>query len=204
MSFLFANDIICIIHYYTLLLLITFPQPTRRPIGSSPNPRPPTRNTPRPSSRPTRRPSNPRPSDVYVSDDCVDVATPRPVRDGQRFRFSLEGSNARCVDNRDRAYEFGQFDNTNRFSDCAEKCVNETPNDLATSDTFRGFDFDCNRRTCRCLYDEGTLDSRNSGRFDRTNRNENGRGSISGTSRRTYFYCGILVGAELIEGAVAE
>ena len=90
------------------------------------------------------------------------------------------------------------------FSECAELCVNNVPESLATDDAFRGYDYYCTSRRCSCLYDAGTLDNRNSGRFDRTNRNERGRGSISGTTRKAACYCGKLVGAELLEGVVAE
>ena len=83
-------------------------------------------------------------------------------------------------------------------------CVNNTPKALAAGGSFRGYDYDCAGRLCRCLYDEGTLDNRNSGRFDRTNRNERGSGSIVGTTRRRSYYCGKLVGAETLGGATAE
>ena len=57
------------------------------------------------------------------------------------------------------------------------------------------------------MYDEGTLDSRNSRGFDRTNRNEYGYGSIDGArSNRSSrdFYCGKLVGAEFMQEKYLE
>ena len=78
-------------------------------------------------------------------------------------------------------------------------CVNDVRSSLAMGGNFRGFDYECSRRRCRCLYDAGTLDSRNSGRFNRTNRDERGRNSIDGTTKRSDFYCGKLVGAEAVE-----
>ena len=90
------------------------------------------------------------------------------------------------------------------FSACAELCVNDVPDSLAFDGNFRGYDYDCDSMTCNCLYDAGTLDSRNGGRFDRTNRNEPGQGSITGTSNMGGVYCGKLVGAELLEDVVAE
>ena len=42
------------------------------------------------------------------------------------------------------------------------------------------------------------MDNRNSGRFDRTNRNEYGEGSIEGTTEKSDYYCAKLVGAEFI------
>lgn len=90
------------------------------------------------------------------------------------------------------------------FEDSAEYCVNGTPESLVASGSFRGYNFDCQRSTCRCLYDEGTLDNRNSGRFDRTNRNEPGSGSVAGTTRKSSSYCAKLVGAEMLEGVAVE
>lgn len=81
--------------------------------------------------------------------------------------------------------------------------MNNVPSSLAFDTAFRGFDYDCARRECQCLYDSGTLDSRNSNRFKSTNRSPTGRGSISGTTRSSSFYCGKLVGAEAVEDAVA-
>jgi len=104
-------------------------------------------------------------------------------------------SNARCVDKNRNLYEYGQFDRVKEFSDCAEACVNDVRSKLL--DNFRGYDWDCSNRKCRCLYDKGTLDSRNSGRFDRTNRNESGRGSVEGTEKKSDYYCAKLAGAEL-------
>jgi len=135
---------------------------------------------------------------------CVTDDRPRPVRNGQRYRFNLEASDAMCVDSENRRYEWGEFPNVRDFSACAEKCVNGVKEELATGSSFRGYDFDCARSTCRCLYDEGTLDSRNSGRFDRTNRNLPGEGSIAGSTTKKATYCAKLVGAEFLEEFVAE
>lgn len=120
------------------------------------------------------------------------------------MRFNLVDSDAQCVDTRDRVYEWGQFNNCRNFSQCADMCVNSVSSSLAFDSGFRGYDFDCDQQVCRCLYDSGTLNSRNSGRFNRVNRNEPGRGSISGTTRKRSTFCGKLVGAELLEEAVAE
>lgn len=109
------------------------------------------------------------------------------------------GSNAKCVDRRDHLYEFGQFDDVREFSHCADKCVKDVRSSLL--DSFRGYDWNCKNERCRCLYDEGTLDSRNSGNFDRTNRNERGAGSIEGTTRSDNYFCAKLAGAEFVGNA---
>ena len=42
------------------------------------------------------------------------------------------------------------------------------------------------------LYDRGTLNSRNSNRFDKTNRNEDGKGSIRDAKKKSDMYCAKL------------
>lgn len=167
-----------------------------------PNPRP-GKATRRPTKRPTPNPT-PRPNDRRPTDTCMDDERPRPIRDGQRFRFNLVDEDAQCVDIYGRTYQWGQFNNCQSFSECADLCVNNAPGSLAANGSFRGYDFDCEQSVCRCLYDSGTLNNKNSGRFNRVNRNEPGRGSISGATRKKYSYCGKLVGAEFLENVVAE
>jgi len=173
-------------------------KPTRRPT------RRPSR---RPTRKPTRRPTNREPSTRNSSKgsksssrdnrSCVDDESPRPHHsDKGRFRFNLVKSNTRCVDRRSNLYEYGQFDKVKEFSDCAEACVNDVRSSLLES--FRGYDWDCKRELCRCLYDRGALDSRNSDRFDRTNRSNSGDGSIEGTEDSRDYYCAKLAGAELL------
>lgn len=165
------------------------PKPTRKPTKK------PTPNRSSPSTRSSSTSKASKASRSRDSRDCVDDESPRPVRSGiGRFRFNLQDSNAQCVDSDNRRYEYGQFDSVREFSDCAEACVKDVRSELL--DSFRGFDWNCSKRECRCLYDRGTLSNRNSGRFDRTNRDERGRGSIEGTSDERDMYCGKLAGAE--------
>ena len=110
-------------------------------------------------------------------------------------RFNLVGANARCTDEDGQYYEYGQIDDIEDFGQCADACVEDV--DPSLLDTFRGIDFDCGSNTCNCLYDQGTLDRRNSADFDRTSRYEQGYGSITGANRGSRgMYCGKLVGAE--------
>jgi len=69
-------------------------------------------------------------------------------------------------------------------------CVKDVRSSLL--ENFRGFDWDCKKERCRCLYDEGTLDSRNSGNFERTNRNEEGSGRVRQAKKKDDMYCGKL------------
>ena len=56
---------------------------------------------------------------------------PRTVRDGQRFRFNLGKANAQCVDGNDQLYEYGQFNDVDDFTECANVCVNDAVIGLA-------------------------------------------------------------------------
>lgn len=80
-------------------------------------------------------------------------------------------------------------------------CVDNVPDSLAFDGDFRGYDSDCDSMTCNCNYDAGTLDGRSSSGFDRVNRNEPGRGSITGTSNRRGVY---LLWQEFLGDVVAE
>merc|ERR1712130_151505 len=97
---------------------------------------------------------------------CIDDDKPRAIRDGDRYRFKLQRKDAQCTDIDGRLYEYGEFKKIKNFSDCADACVEDTRSSLL--DSLRGYDYDCYEGKCRCLYDRGTLDSRNSGTFNRT------------------------------------
>ena len=133
------------------------------------------------------------------SNRCVPDNSPRPRHSNLgRFRFNLVRSNAQCVDRDGKLYEFGQINRINDFSECADACVNDVSTRLVDSGSFRGIDYDCKRRECRCLYDEGTLSNRNSRDFERTNRREYGYGPIDGGKSSRDMYCGKLAGTTAI------
>lgn len=126
---------------------------------------------------------------------CVPDDRPRPVREGVRFRFDLKGENSVCTDTNGNLYEYGQIDNVDNSSQCAEACVN----DILVSSLFGellGFDFGCTDRICRCLYPNGALNSQNTGEFDSYNTNYAGTGAIAGTMAKNSFYAFKLVGAD--------
>jgi len=106
------------------------------------------------------------------------------------------------VDEDDDLYEYGEFKNVKKFSDCAEACVNDVRSELL--DGFRGYDYICGEDKCRCLYDKGTLNSRNGSSFYRTNRNEYGYGSVSGSEKEKDCYCAKLSGADLFDDVASE
>ena len=108
------------------------------------------------------------------------------------------------VDRDKELYQYGLFRKVYDFSECADACVNDVSRSLLTSGEFQGIEFDCKRNECRCLYNEGTLNSRNSDRFDRTSRSGlYGYGAIEGgrkTSSTKDMYCGKLAGARVMDG----
>ncbi|KAL7460673.1 hypothetical protein ACHAXS_001116 [Conticribra weissflogii] len=127
---------------------------------------------------------------------------PRPVRNGERNRFNLQRLDAYCADSDGITYEYGDMNRINNADDCAEFCVNGV-----TSETLyralRGFENDCGARTCRCLYDEGTITNDNSQDFrsgNWENRSRKGRGSIARLSnvRGTTYACYKRVGSEMV------
>ncbi|KAL7546505.1 hypothetical protein ACHAWF_010643, partial [Thalassiosira exigua] len=138
---------------------------------------------------------------------CIDDDKPRASRNNEKYRFKLQRKDAQCVDKDGYLYEYGQFNKVKKFSDCADACVKGTRSSLLYS--LRGYDYDCYENRCRCLYDRGTLDSRNSGSFNRTNRNEKGKGKVEGTRKKNDFNCAKLAGTdyddlEFYEGGYAE
>lgn len=128
---------------------------------------------------------------------CVPDDRPRPVRNGVRFRFNMNGEDQICTDKNSNLYEYGEFSGVVDSNECAEKCVNGVKSDLASA--LRGFDYGCSDAVCRCLYDNGTLDNRTGDSFNRTNKNYVGKGSITSTTKKNSYYCFKLVGAEMDE-----
>ena len=128
--------------------------------------------------------------------ECVPDDRPRPVRGGERFRFTMMGGdNAICTDIDGTPYEYGQFNNVDTSTQCSEACVNDVGDDLVAF--LQGFDLGCDERICRCLFSRGTLVRANRGIFDSYNTNHNGNGSIAGAERQaTGMLCFKLVGAE--------
>mmetsp|Transcript_19092 Transcript_19092/g.34410 ORF Transcript_19092/g.34410 Transcript_19092/m.34410 type:complete len:200 (+) Transcript_19092:136-735(+) len=136
---------------------------------------------------------------------CVPDTRPQTqskTADKTRFRFNYEKSDVVCADKDGITYEVGEFDKVNDSDQCAEMCTNDTTTFLAN--VIRGFNYDCDARTCQCLYDEGTIVSNSNGnnakKFDYTNypdRTRKGIGSIKNFRRSRGSYCFKLVGAEL-------
>ena len=139
---------------------------------------------------------------------CVGDPSPNSITrsgsnngNGSRFAFRLlNKGHEQCIDSRGEVYQRGRFTNIRSFEDCAEVCVKESPIELINDGVFRGFNFDCKKSQCMCLFDEGELDrlSNNKRSVFRggTNRRGDGYDSID-RNRGLYapdIYCGSLVG----------
>jgi len=193
-----------------------FSPTTSAPTTSSPTLSPTTAApiTSKPTNSPSTSPSTSRPSSSprTLDEQCIGSSDrPRPVRNGERFRFNIVGASdaGQCVDDGGRLYERGAFDDVDTFSDCANKCVQDTSASLAFNPAFRGYDYDCSSKSCFCLYDEGTLDETNDINFDTTiygglsGVTTPGSGEINGTAYKVGYYgyyCGKLVGVDEEEG----
>lgn len=133
--------------------------------------------------------------------ECVPDERPQTKNkkaDKTRFRFNFEKSDAVCADDSGLEYEWGKFKKASDSDECADMCTNDTTTKLAN--VLRGFNFDCDKEECYCLYDMFTLDSSNTKSFSDSNyrtRNAKGEGSISRTVKEKGNYCFKLVGAEL-------
>jgi len=150
-----------------------------------------------PQTIPYMPPIKPRTRYLRVANQCVDEQMPNFVQDETRYMFELVRSNAICVDNNGNSYDWGQVNQVSEFSGCAATCVEET-----RSRKLRGYDWDCETKTCRCLYERDTWNMRNIDRFDSTNHSEDGEGpikegSIKEAIEKDGSYCGRLVSATI-------
>jgi hypothetical protein len=141
----------------------------------------------------------------FPTNACEPDDQSRPVIDGQRFRLNLVMSNTRCTDEDGQLYEYGQFDDMSGFREWAHACVKDVHSELNELGSFRGIDFNYRYNECRCPYDEGSLDRRDSRSFDSTERDGYGYVSIGGarSDRTTDIYCAKLVEANFLEAELS-
>ena len=141
-------------------------------------------------------------------DRCVGDPEPNAITrkgsdngNGSRFAFRLlNDGNEMCTDDAGDVYQWGRFNNIRSFEDCAVTCVEESPLQLINDGVFRGFNFDCKKKQCMCLFDEGELDSLTGrersvfrGGTDRKGRGYDSIDRNRGKYERDIF-CGSLVG----------
>ena len=138
---------------------------------------------------------------------CVGDPSPNSITrsgsnngNGSRFAFRLlNKGHEQCVDSRGRVYSWGRFTNIRSFEDCAVECVKESPIELINDGVFRGFDFDCKKSQCMCLFDAGEIEKLSNNKrsvFRGTNRSGEGVKSVD-RDHGLYakdIYCGTLVG----------
>merc|ERR1711983_551267 len=124
---------------------------------------------------------------------CLDDEKIRVERDGDKYKIELEEKDAKCTDKDDRTYQYGQFKDVKTFSECAEMCVEDVRGEML--DSFRGIDFKCFDEECNCLYDRDALDDGGSSsrdRYDRTSRDQSGKGKVKDTKYDDGTFCGKL------------
>lgn len=121
-----------------------------------------------------------------VQKSCIDDK--KPKKDGYEFEYVDKG---KCVDKHDKTYEYGQFDDVKDFSKCAKKCVGGDLSDRLV-DELKGFDWNCDNQKCHCLFNEGTLKSKDEDTFDRVVRDKDGKGKVEDTKDADDWYCAKL------------
>ena len=170
--------------------MIPTEEPTKKPT------RKPTRKpTIKPTRKPTRKPTNKASYTRNLYNCALFYDKVIVERDGSNFTFKWNGTYGSCVDYADLHYEYGEFYNVETFADCAEACVQDVDEELTNRTVFRGIDYVCESEKdgyyyyegkCRCLYDNGTLDSKfkaiEKTDFDKTNHYGDGIGPVNGTS----------------------
>jgi len=149
--------------------------------------------------------SSPPKSADRDSDSCIDDAEPRPYRKGPgRFRFKITADDAVCVDGDDHKFQYGQINEVEEFSECAEKCVMDGNEELLAE--LVGYDWHCMHSICRCLYNKGALGDQDTDdeveRFVKVNEEHSGDGKVEDGMEKDGWYCAHLSQNEEVWGGV--
>jgi len=132
----------------------------------------------------------------------IDKKEPESKRGNKKYRFDLYKENATCRDKKDKKYEYGQYHDVKKFSQCADACVEKGPSKLL--DDLKGFEWECKDKQCRCLYEEGTLRS-DKYDFDSTVKSgRKGEGSIGKSSESDHWNCAKLSKSEEVLARVGR
>jgi len=142
-------------------------------------------------------------SPTSIQEDCLGGREQRRVEhNGEVFKFKLIGMNGQCVNERGLIYNWGRFDYSDNFGDCARKCVKDVPQRFDLRRAFRGYEYDCKLNRCYCLYDKSMFAGTNIDGFDATSvdrydydfdEESAGSGEILETKPRQGYYCGKLM-----------
>jgi hypothetical protein len=112
---------------------------------------------------------------------------------GDDYIFTRQKYNSVCVDSNGKQFEYGTIigeyppiDTTG--SGCSTACVKGISVDKAKgcnqrppSNRLVGFQYDCERAECKCLYEAGTLSNQYERCFDDMNLSNQGNGQVYGT-----------------------
>ena len=139
-------------------------------------------------------------SPASASSSCQDLDTAYPSQipfveyQNEDFIFTRQKYNSVCVDSRGNQFEYGEIAGiyppiNEPESGCSTACVKGVSVDQARgcnqrppSNKLVGFEYDCSRATCKCLYEAGTLGNQYSQCFDDMNTSNKGTGEVDRTT----------------------
>jgi hypothetical protein len=138
-------------------------------------------------------------SSAAASDTCQDLSAAYPndipwvSYQGDEYIFTRQKYNSVCVDSHGQQFEYGTIIGEYPPIDtagggCSTACVKGVSVDMAKgcnqrppSNRLVGFQYDCERATCKCLYEAGTLSNQYERCFDDMNLSNQGNGQVHGT-----------------------
>jgi len=138
-------------------------------------------------------------SSAAASDACQDLSAAYPndipsvSYQGDEYVFTRQKYNSVCIDSHGQQFEYGTIIGEYPPIDtagggCSAACVNGVSVDVAKgcnqrppSNRLVGFQYDCERATCKCLYEAGTLSNQYERCFDDMNLSNQGNGQVYGT-----------------------
>mmetsp|Transcript_46 Transcript_46/g.58 ORF Transcript_46/g.58 Transcript_46/m.58 type:complete len:304 (-) Transcript_46:56-967(-) len=136
-------------------------------------------------------------------EQCFPSSIPWVNYKGNGYIFSREQYNSVCVDNKGKQYEWGAIQGVypsiaTKGGGCSNFCVKgygraeakgcsssqrPNPNKLV------GFDYDCDKATCYCLYEKDTLSSKYDKCFDSMDRSNKGSGDVTRATTKQGTTC---------------
>lgn len=136
-------------------------------------------------------------------DTCFPSSIPWVNYKGNDYIFSRMQYNSVCIDSKGKQYEWGTIQGVNPSIDtpgggCSNFCVEGYSRAEARGcsssqrpDTMSlvGFNYDCDKATCYCLYEKGTLSSKYDKCFDSMNTSNTGQGDVTRATTKQGTTC---------------
>merc|ERR1712238_183590 len=127
----------------------------------------------------------------------------KPCSGCEDYEFEVFKNDAKCYDANDNKYSYGGFNDIKKFSKCAEACVKDGNQDYLYD--LRGYEWDCEKNKCKCLYDKGIL--KRTGDYDFDGTDYKGNGYIKKSKKSSGWVCAIASkgnGVEISRGLRAS